>query len=166
MPILVLAQHDWDHEQMRPAVREAFRKVLDCGTAALGAEVFASDNEERVVYHTCKSRACPSCGYRATTLWQRDQWRELPDTPYAHISFTMPDVLWPLFRQNRHLLHDLPVLGAKVIEHWAFQTYGVRLMILVGIVRLKSYVRIFLLLSQLRRPCLSGLSETKLIFAP
>ncbi len=47
MPILVLAQHDWDHEQMRPAVREAFRKVLDCGTAALGAEVFASDNEER-----------------------------------------------------------------------------------------------------------------------
>ena len=129
--ILALTRSDWDHEKIRPAVREAFRKVLDCGTAALGAEVFASGNGERVVFHTCKSRACPSCGYRATTLWQREQWRDLPETRYTHVTLTMPDVLWPLFRQNRHLLHDLPVLGAKIIEHWAFQTYGVRLMILV-----------------------------------
>ncbi len=129
--ILALARTDWDHEQMRPAVREAFQKVLKCGTAALGAEVFASDNGERVVYHTCKSRACPSCGYRATTLWQREQWRDLPDTRYSHVTLTMPDVLWPMFQKNRHLLHDLPVLGAKIIEHWVFQTYGVRLMILV-----------------------------------
>ena len=57
----------------------AFAKVVDCGTKALGAEVFASDREERVVYHTCKSRACPSCGYQVTRAWQRDQWRELPD---------------------------------------------------------------------------------------
>ncbi len=128
---LELGRPYWDHDQMRPAVRENFRKVLACGTAALGAEVFASANEKRVVYHTCKSRACPSCGYRATTLWQRDQWRELPDTPYSHVTFTMPDVLWSLFQQNRDLLHDLPALGAKVIEHWARYIYGVRLMILV-----------------------------------
>ena len=129
--ILALARPDWDCPETRPAVREAFRKVLDCGTAALGAEVFASAHETRVVYHTCKSRACPSCGYRATTLWQREQWRELPDIPYNHVSLTMPDVLWPLFQHNRQLLHDLPVLGAKVIEQWARRTYGVRLMILV-----------------------------------
>ena len=55
----------------------------------------------------------------------------LPDTRYAHVTLTMPDVLWPLFRNNRHLLHDLPVLGARIIEHWAWHTYGVRLMILV-----------------------------------
>ena len=114
-----------------PPCGENFRKVVDCGTAALGAEVYASANETRVVPHTCKSRACPSCGYRATTLWQRDQWRDLPDTRYAHVTLTMPDVFWPVFRQNRDLLHDLPVLGAKIIEHWAWHTYGVRLMILV-----------------------------------
>ncbi len=34
----------------------------------------------------------------------------------------------------------------------------------LGIVRLKSYVRIFPLLSHLRRPCLSGLSQTKHVF--
>ena len=129
--ILEFGRHHWDRSETRPAVRQAFGKVLDCRTAALGAEVFASANEERVVYHTCKSRACPSCGYRATTLWQRDQWLELPDIPYAHVSLTMPDVLWPIFRRNRHLLHDLPVLGAQVLQQWARRKYGVRLMIMV-----------------------------------
>ena len=121
----------WDCDEFRPSVREAFSKVIDCGTKALGAEVFASDREERVVYHTCKSRACPSCGYQATRAWQRNQWRELPDIPYAHVVLTMPDVLWPLFQQNRHLLHNLPVLGAQVLQQWARQKYGVRLMIVV-----------------------------------
>ena len=129
----VLAMHrdEWDRDGTRPSVREAFGKVVDCGTEALGAEVFASDSEERVVFHTCKSRACPSCGYQATRAWQRDQWRELPDVPYAHVCLTMPDVLWPLFRRNRHLLHDLPVLGAQVLRQWAQQRYGIRLMIVV-----------------------------------
>ena len=129
--LLTLGRPDWDGPETRPAVREAFRKVLDCGTAALGAEVFASAHAIRAVYHTCKSRACPSCGYRATTLWQREQWRELPDIPYNHVTLTMPDVLWPIFQHNRQLLHDLPVLGAKVIEQWARRTYGVRLMMMV-----------------------------------
>ena len=129
--VLEMHRAVWDREDTRPAVREAFRKVLDCGTAALGAEVFASQREERVVYHTCKSRACPSCGHRATIAWQRDQWRELPDVPYAHVCLTMPDVLWPLFRRNRHLLHDLPVLGAQVLQQRARQKYGIRLVIVV-----------------------------------
>jgi len=45
----------WDRDDTRPAVREAFGKVIAWGTEALGAEVFASDGEERVVYHTCTS---------------------------------------------------------------------------------------------------------------
>ena len=129
--ILELGRDDWDRAETRPAVRDAFRKVMDCGTAALGAEVFTSENEKRIVWHTCKSRACPSCAHRATTLWQRDQWRELPDIPYAHVGFTMPDVLWPLFQRNRHLLHDLPVLGSQVLQQWARQKFGIQLMIVV-----------------------------------
>ena len=129
--VLEMHRKVWDCDETRPAVREAFSKVIDCGTEALGAEVFASDREERVVYHTCKSRACPSCGYQATRAWQRNQWRELPDIPYAHVVLTMPDVLWPLFQQNRHLLHNLPVLGAQVLQQWARQKYGIRLMIVV-----------------------------------
>ena len=127
--VLEMHREVWDCDETRPSVREAFSKVIDCGTEALGAEVFASDREERIVYHTCKSRACPSCGYQATRAWQRDQWRELPDIPYAHVTLTMPNVLWPLFQHNRHLQHDLPVLGADVLQRWARQKYGIRLMI-------------------------------------
>ena len=129
--VLKMHRGVWDCQDTRPDVRKEFRKVIQCGTEALGAEVFASEQEERVVYHTCKSRACPSCGYRATRAWQRDQWRELPDIAYAHGCFTMPDLLWPLFRRNRHLLHHLPVLGGQVLQQWALQKYGIRLIIIV-----------------------------------
>lgn len=129
--ILASTRNVWDHAGTRPAVRENFRRMLDCRTAVLGAEVYASDNEEKIVYHTCKSRACPSCGHRATLLWQRAQWAALPDIPYAGICFTMPNVLWPLFQQNRHLLHDLPALGAAVIQQWAKAKYAVRVLLMV-----------------------------------
>src|SRR5437899_8919918 len=111
--ILIETRDLWDRAETRLEVRENFDKVIKCRTAALGAEIFASDTEQKLVYHTCKSRACPSCGNRATELWQRKQWAALPDIPYVGICFTMPDVLWPIFQQNRHLLHDLPTIGAS-----------------------------------------------------
>ena len=35
-----------------------------------------------------------------STQWQRERWAALPDVPYKGITFTMPDVLWSLFRDN------------------------------------------------------------------
>ncbi len=90
--ILAGARRHWDRPETRTAVRETFAKMIDCRTSALGAEVYASETEEKLVYHTCKSRACPSCGHRATELWQREQRTALPDIPYTGIVLTMPDV--------------------------------------------------------------------------
>jgi hypothetical protein len=129
--ILATTRAHWDRPEIRPAVRRNFEKVLNCRTPALGAEVFASETEKRLVYHTCKSRACPSCGHRATLLWQREQYAALPDIRYGSINFTMPDVLWPIFQRNRRLLHDLAVLGAAVIQQWVRARYGVRVLIMV-----------------------------------
>lgn len=121
----------WDRPETRPAVRINFDKVLKCRTEALGSEVYASSTEQKVVHHTCKSRACPSCGHRATTLWQREMRMALPDVGFVGIVFTMPDVLWAILRSNRHLLNDLPTLGAAVIDEWAKEIYGTKLMIMV-----------------------------------
>lgn len=63
--------------------------------------------------------------------WRREQWCALPNVPYEGVVLTMPDVLWPIFQQNRHLLHDLPRLGAAVIQHWAKLKFGVRVLIMV-----------------------------------
>lgn len=113
----------WNVDSTRSAVRDAFTKVLLCGTVALGAEVYSSKVEERVVFHTCKGRACSRCGARATSQWQRERWAALPDVPYKGITFTMPDVLWPLFR-HKHLRRLLPVLAAKTVEAWARAKFG------------------------------------------
>jgi hypothetical protein len=129
--ILASTRAQWDQPGSRTAVRTNFDKVLKCRTEALGAEVYASSTEQKVVYHTCKSRACPSCGRRSTTLWQREMWAALPDIAYASVVLTMPDVLWPILRSNRHLLDDLPALGAAVITEWSKETYGTQMLIMV-----------------------------------
>ena len=129
--ILIAARAHWDRPEIRPAVRENFEKMINCRTPALGAEVFASETKEELVYHTCKSRSCPSCGQRATLLWQREQWNALPDIPYSGMGFTMPRELWPIFRRNRQLLHDLPALASAVIQQWVKMRYGVRVLIVV-----------------------------------
>lgn len=129
--ILTATRDHWDRPETRAAVRQNFEKVIKCRTPALGAEIFASEIEQKIVYHTCKSRACPSCGHRATQLWQREQWASLPDIPYTGVVLTMPDILWPIFQQNRHLLHDLPSLGAAVIQQWVKAKYGVRVLVMV-----------------------------------
>jgi hypothetical protein len=129
--ILASTRSTWDRPETRPAVRRNFIKVLECRTPALGSEIYASATQQKLVHHTCKSRACPSCGHRATEQWQREQWASLPDIPYAGVVLTMPDVLWPIFQENRHLLNDLPALGAGIIQQWARQKYGVRVLIMV-----------------------------------
>src|SRR6185312_5951973 len=103
----------------------------ECRTPALGWQLYASETEERRVNHTCKVRSCPSCGYRATLQWQREQWTQLPNIPYSGLLLTMPDVFRTIFQQNRNLLHDLPTLGGEAVSQWMKDKYGVCPLILV-----------------------------------
>lgn len=40
----------------------------------------------------------------------------------------MPHWLWPLYRDDRQLLEDLPLLGGAVIQQWAEETHGVEIL--------------------------------------
>ena len=51
--ILEASRDVWDRPGTRPAVRRNFAEVLDCGTRALGWEVYASDTDEKRCYHRC-----------------------------------------------------------------------------------------------------------------
>ena len=114
--ILSVTRPYWDGEEMPANARAVFAKALRCRTLELGAEVYASENQELIHCHTCKSRACPSCGYRGSVRWLRERHEALPDVPFGGITFTMPDVLWPLFRDNPQLAKALPALAAEVIQ--------------------------------------------------
>jgi len=50
--LLLDTQAYWDHEHTPAHVRENFLRIIKCGTIALGAEIFASANESKLVYHT------------------------------------------------------------------------------------------------------------------
>ena len=123
--ILQLTRPYWDRDETRPSVRHAFNQGLLCGTPAMGGEVYASENEEKIVSYTCKGKACSSCGHRGTVQWQRERWSALPNVPYYGITFTMPDVLWHIFHDNPVLARTLPILAADVIQTYAYANYGV-----------------------------------------
>lgn len=125
--ILELSRASWDQPTTPDFVRQSFRKVGMCRTPALGGEVYASATEQKIFYHTCKSKCCPSCGNRGTKLWQREQWCTLPDIPFIGIVLTMPSVFWSVFQNHRYLQHDLPALGAAVLQQWAWTHHSVRL---------------------------------------
>lgn len=57
-------------------VRENFRKVR-LWNHCVGDEVYASQTESKLGFHTCKSRFCTSCGQRATEGWQQEM--DLPE---------------------------------------------------------------------------------------
>jgi hypothetical protein len=116
----------WDRDEICTAARRVFDKAMLCRTAELGAEVYSSENQELILYHTCKSRACPSCGYRANVQWLRERWAALPDALYKGITFTMPDLLWPFFRDNPFLARALPALAAEVIRAQVGVRHGLR----------------------------------------
>jgi hypothetical protein len=124
--ILTQARPYWERDEMRAAARRAFGKAMQCPTPELGGEVYSSENQELIVYHTCKSRACPSCGHRAHVQWLRERWAALPDTLYKGITFTIPNQLWPLFRDNPPLAKALSALAAEVIKTRVSAKYGLR----------------------------------------
>ncbi|WP_040234708.1 IS91 family transposase [Shigella flexneri] len=122
---------------------EAVTKMLACGTRILGVKEYICDKPEcphvRYVTNSCGSRACPSCGKKATDLWIATQLNRLPDCDWVHLVFTLPDTLWPVFESNRWLLNDVCRLAVENLLYaarkrgqepgifCAIHTYGRRL---------------------------------------
>lgn len=128
---LVATRRLWDRASTPLHMRETFASIIICGTIALGAELYASPTQRKTVYHTCKSRFCPSCGQRATQAWQEELEAVLPDTSYVGLTFTSPAEFRPILQQNRDLLHCIPAAGANAIQTWAQIKYDVRLLIVI-----------------------------------
>lgn len=95
-------------------------KLLVCRTAFLGFHLFACIcGYSLKVFHSCKSRFCPSCGKKATDIWIKNSYNSLPNTIWQHITFTMAAQLWEIFKLNKHLLKQVPALAANIILDYA-----------------------------------------------
>ena len=80
-------------------VLKAYRAVARCRTAALGGhkdKCVGCQYEAPISFNSCRSRSCPKCQARARRLWLQAQQRDLLNTNYFHVVFTLPHELNPL----------------------------------------------------------------------
>lgn len=112
--------HDKNKHHMRKDIVVAITKLLSCRHKIRGYHQYECSNpnctHEKHVIFTCKSKACSSCGKKLTEQWLKKQYQILPNTPYQHITLTMPSELWDFFWYNRALLNKIAKKAAKCIQ--------------------------------------------------
>lgn len=91
-------------DSISPWIRLSVERMLACGTATMGIRRYCCSSpgcsHNRFFCQSCKSKACSSCGFKATEQWVSQQSHILPDCDWQHITFTIPHLLWPFFNNN------------------------------------------------------------------
>lgn len=123
---ILLANQNWwqfyekHKSHIRPGILTNIVKLLSCKHTLRGYREYRCSNPTchhiKYVWHTCKSRACSSCGKKATELWIQKQYQIIPNTTWQHITFTMPSELWDFFWYNRPLLNLISKIAAGCIQ--------------------------------------------------
>jgi hypothetical protein len=123
--ILTSNQNWWRFfEKNEPRIRFAILiciiKLLSCKNTVRGHHDYHCSNPAcshvKHVPHTCKSKACSSCGKKATETWIAKQTQLLPNTSWQHITFTLPSELWDFFWYNRELLNKIGLIAANCVK--------------------------------------------------
>ncbi|MFH1347745.1 MAG: transposase [Candidatus Margulisiibacteriota bacterium] len=95
----------------RAAVQKNIEKIMMCRTLWLGAKEFKCGNKKcnhvMFVPNTCKSRFCPSCGFKATLNWQGAFMRRVIPSEYQHLVFSAPTLIREIFLDNRRAIVKL-----------------------------------------------------------
>ena len=94
----------FDYQQLK-----AFRAIQRCRTAALGGHRDACPRcgYQAISYNSYRNRHCPKCQAQARQRWLAARERELFDTSYFHVVFTVPHELNVLALENPRLFYDL-----------------------------------------------------------
>lgn len=96
-------------DRLLPSHRQAMLAIERCRTEVLGGQVYAcsSCGERRYSYHSCRNRHCPKCQQERTQEWLDLQRDLLLPVPYFLLTFTLPEELRRLARQNQKLLYHV-----------------------------------------------------------
>ena len=111
-------QNEWEdfkatsksEELKRKAVHRNIWKLLYCKTLWMGIQIFQCEKHHevvRIVPCTCKSRFCPSCGFKANFIWLDQLLKRILPCNYQHLVFTLPYELRDLAKSNRRLMFNL-----------------------------------------------------------
>lgn len=89
-----------------PGHVRALKDIALCRTPDMGGHVAecADCGRAHVFFHSCRNRACPRCGFDATSRWIARQQELLLPVPYFHVVFTLPSELRRLTRTHQKAL--------------------------------------------------------------
>lgn len=89
--------------ELHPRELEAARCISQCYTSALGAHIQTcpQGDYEHLQYHACRHRSCPRCSRDAQRSWVESELKRVLPCPHAHVIFTLPHRLLPLWEFNR-----------------------------------------------------------------
>ena len=94
----------WSWEQ-----RAVVNRILACRTARLGGHLDSCDacGHQKISYNSCRNRHCPKCQGSAQAAWLEARQADVLPVPYAHVVFTLPQMLAPLALQSPSVVYDL-----------------------------------------------------------
>ena len=65
---------------------------------------------------TCKSKLCPSCGYKYSMTWSKNIQKHILDIEHRHVLFTIPEECRKFFFYDRSLLSKLSTAVNQVFK--------------------------------------------------
>ena len=96
-------------------IKASINKFLIC------RDIKAGFSTECGHYHTipitCKSRLCPSCGFKYSATWTQKMINDILNIPHRHILFTIPEELRAFFSYDRTLLSKLAKAVNEVMKY-------------------------------------------------
>lgn len=121
--VKLIFQNHWEDyfrvNNAREVELNEVEKMLSCKGLERGYFVFQCNNcgKELIVPFGCNSRLCSCCGKRHTDKWaERLTNKIIKGVTYRHLTFSMPDILWNYFKEDRSLQKILMDIASKTIK--------------------------------------------------
>lgn len=115
-------------EPILPEQFKAVNAMLACRTPKLGTDLYKCPDcdTEQLVYHSCRNRFCPTCGYLDTLKWSKSIITKMVNRPHHHVVIMLPSVFRDLARNNRKLLYSLLMSSAaEAFKDWFKAKWGI-----------------------------------------
>ena len=108
----ILRKHMGDYQNsytLWPAQHRIVSHLLNCRTPNLGGHLHRCNHcgAERIRYHSCRNRHCPTCQHIPRERWIEARKSELLPITYFHIIFTLPHELNPTILRNKSVMLNI-----------------------------------------------------------
>lgn len=117
--------NEYPNFNIRETIFYNIKRLLKCKTSALGFDVFKCKKcgKEKILFHTCKSRMCSSCGNKYNNERSTSIFSKLFKFRHRHVVWTIPEELRNYFREDRKRLNLLFKASQLTIESWFNDKY-------------------------------------------